>query len=219
MNRFNGIVASILLLTVGTISFRFYQMQRLEKDSRDIRHLPMSFGEWSAKELTLTEREYEILETRNLVSREYRNPKGEQMNLFVIYSETNRRVCHPPIACLIGSGATVTHNSKRPFSLSNQDLPVNYLTTRDGDKRYVVVYWYMLGREFTEDYFTQQIRWVLRQAGGKGVGGALVRIITPLSGTEEETVERVRRFVETLLPHLTQEKRACLWMLSSSTIC
>ena len=202
----NWIVSSLLFLVVGAITFHFFQIQRSESDLRDIRLIPMQIGEWTARNLKITEREYEILETENLFSREYQNPQGESMSLFVIYSETNRRVCHPPIVCLIGSGATVAKSTKETLSLSNQELPVNHLVTTVGRREYLVLYWYMLGKEFTNDYFTQQFRWVFKQMTHKGVGGALIRVITPISGTEEETLERAKRFVQELLPILTKEE-------------
>lgn len=206
MKRSSWVISTLLLLIVGAVSFRFYQIQSAASDVRDIRELPRQIGEWRAEDLEVTERAYEILETRNLISREYRNPKGETLNLFVIYSETNRRVCHPPVVCLIGSGATVTRDAKGTLSLSDRTIPVNHLVVESAGQSKLVLYWYMLGKEFTEDYFTQQFRWVLAQATGKGPGGALVRIIAPMSGSEEETLEGLSRFVRDLLPYLTEER-------------
>jgi EpsI family protein len=201
----NWVIANLLFLIVGAIAFRYYQMQRLERDLRDIRAIPMQIGEWKAKDIHVSDHDYDILETRNLVLREYENSKGDSIGLFVIYSETNRRVCHPPVVCLIGSGVTVTKTSKETLSLSGQSLPVNRLLAGTGQSNQLVLYWYMLGKEFTGDYFTQQLRWVLKQATGRGgLGGAMVRVIAPVSGSEEETLDQVKGFIQELLPILTQ---------------
>ncbi|MBI4436474.1 MAG: EpsI family protein [Candidatus Omnitrophica bacterium] len=202
------VVSSFLFVIVGAISFHFYQMQRVEKDIRDIREIPMEIGEWKASDVAVSDHDYEILETRNLALRQYRNKKGESVDLFVIYSETNRRVCHPPVVCLIGSGVSVTKTTKESLSFPGQTLTVNRLLAGEGKSQNVVLYWYMLGKEFTNDYFTQQIRWVMKQATGKGLGGAMVRIIVPISKSEEESLITAKRFIGELLPILTQEPHA-----------
>ena len=202
----NWVVSGLLLLGVGVIAFHFYQMQRIEKDVRDIRAIPLQIGEWKASEIPVSDHDYDILETRNLVLRRYRNKKGESIDLFVIYSETNRRVCHPPVVCLIGSGITVTKTSKETLSLGGKTFIVNRLLAGTGEQEQLVLYWYLLGKELTDDYFTQQIRWVLRQAAGKGVGGAMIRMITPVSGSEQEALERAKRFLQEFLPVLMEGK-------------
>ncbi len=198
-------VSGLLLLGVGIIAFHFYQMQRLEKDLRDIRDIPIQIGEWKAREIPVQEHDYEILETRNLVLRDYRDPKGESVHLFLIYSETNRRVCHPPVVCLIGSGFQVTKSEKEKLSLAGRNFTVNRIIAKGGKKDQLVLYWYMLGDEFTDDYLTQQIRWVLKQTTGKPLGGAMVRIVTPITEDEDQAFERAKRFIQQLLPVLTQE--------------
>ena len=195
----------VLLLAVGIVAFRFYEIQRKERDLRDIRQIPMAFGEWKAKEISVKEHDYEILETHNLVLRDYQNKKGESVHLFMIYSETNRRICHPPVVCLIGSGVDVTKTSKESLSLAGRTFTVNRLVGRGVKTQQLVLYWYMLGKEFTDDYLTQQFRWVMRQAAGKGIGGAMIRVNTTISGSEEEALERAKRFIRDLLPILMQE--------------
>lgn len=203
----NWTISTLLLLGVGLITFRYYQMQRVERDRRDIREIPTEIGEWKAKEIPVREHDYEILETRNLVLRDYRDKKGESVHLFVIYSETNRRVCHPPVVCLIGSGFQVAKTEKETLSLDGRTFTVNRLIAKGGKRDQLVLYWYMLGDDFTDDYLTQQTRWVLKQASGKPLGGAMIRIVTPVTTEESEAFERAKRFIQELLPILTQEPR------------
>ena len=198
------VVSVLLLFIVGMVAFRFYQMQRLEKDVRDIREIPIKIGQWKAQELPIKEHDYEILETRNLVLRDYRDKKGESVHLFVIYSETNRRVCHPPVVCLIGSGFQVTKSEKETLSLAGRTFTVNRLIAKGAKKDQLVLFWYMLGDEFTDDYVTQQLRWVLKQATGKPLGGAMIRIVTPITEDEAQAFERAKRFLQELIPVLTQ---------------
>ena len=199
----NWVVCNALLLVVGAVAFHFYQLQRVEKDIRDIREMPAAIGEWRAKDLLVREHDYDILETRNLVLRDYENSKGESVHLFVIYSETNRRVCHPPVVCLIGSGVTLTRSSKEKLTLAGKTFTVNRVVGKSGTDEQVVLYWYMLGNEFTDSYVGQQLRWVAKQATGKNLGGAMIRVNTSiLEDGEGKAMERAKRFIQDLLPIL-----------------
>ena len=200
------ILSALLLTVVGLVAFRYYQMQGVERDLRDIRHLPAQVGEWTAADLPVSEHEYDILETRNLVLRDYKNQKGDVINLFLIYSETNRRVCHPPVVCLIGSGIEVEEAHKETLTIGGRTLPVNRLIARGGKSDRLVLYFYMVGQDFTEDYVTQQLRWVVKQATGKGVGGAMVRVMVPITEGEEAALAEAKGFLEKLLPLLMQER-------------
>ena len=204
----NWMVAGLIFLVVGVIAFHYYEMQRKEKDLRDIRQIPKEIGEWKASDIPVSDHDYDILETRNLVLRKYQNKKGEPVDLFLIYSETNRRVCHPPVVCLIGSGVTVTKTTKETVSVAGRTFAVNRLTAGAGKEEQLVLYWYLLGKDFTDDYFAQQTRWVMKQAMGKGVGGAMIRVMTPIAGNEEKALERAKEFIGGLIPILTEEKVA-----------
>jgi hypothetical protein len=53
------------------------------------------------KDVPVDEKTYEILETRNVLSRIYENPKGEQIHLLLVGSRKDRRVAHPPEVCYL----------------------------------------------------------------------------------------------------------------------
>ena len=100
---------------------------RVSHDSLDIRIFPYVVGEWQGKELQVTEKEYDILETRNLISREYISSSDEKVYLFIIYSETNRGVFHPPEVCMMGGGVKIVDKRSEKIDARGYRFSVNKL--------------------------------------------------------------------------------------------
>ena len=106
-NTLGYILIVALLIMASFFSINLFFKEKTSHDILNIAKLPYRIGNWVGKDLEVTEKEYRILETRNLVFREYSNPSGDKLFLFLIYSETNRSVFHPPEVCLIGSGLNI----------------------------------------------------------------------------------------------------------------
>ena len=101
-----GVIVIMLSLS-GILSLNQYFKERVSRDKADIRSFPYVVGDWKGKDLEIKDYEYKMLETRNLISREYINSSNQKLCLFIIYSETNRSVFHPPEVCMLGSGVTI----------------------------------------------------------------------------------------------------------------
>ena len=94
-----------LFFAAGAMSWRLYFKAYVQADTADISSFPMEVGDWVAEDMPLTEREYAILETRNVFVRKYTNQKTDDiLYLFVVYSQSNRKVSHPPEICYTGAG-------------------------------------------------------------------------------------------------------------------
>ena len=68
---------------------------------------PAEIGEWRGEDAPVDERTYEILETRNVLSRNYKNPDGGVVHLLMVGSFKDRRVAHPPEVCYMSSNFVI----------------------------------------------------------------------------------------------------------------
>ncbi len=164
--------------------------------------IPRQIGEWTSRELPLSDSTYEILETRDVIVREYANAEREAVYLAVIFAENNRKVAHPPEVCYAGAGYQV--ESKRARRLSPELIAAELVLVKPGERE-LVLYWYGLGGFFTPNYYSQQLRVVLRQVLLRHTRVSLVRVSTPVSGTIEEADRRLKEFALLLLPYLRSE--------------
>jgi len=60
------------------------------------KEFPLHIASWSGVDIPPDERTLEILETRNVLSREYWQSDGEKIHLLLVSSQRDRRVAHPP---------------------------------------------------------------------------------------------------------------------------
>lgn len=161
---------------------------------------PITIGEWTSKDTVLSERTYKLLETRNLIMRNYTNPKGDSINLYIIYSQDNRKVAHPPEICMQGSGATVTN--KTSINITDSIKATELIIEKNIAKE-LVVYWYKVGKINTNVYLKQQIKQVTDKIRGKSSSIALIRVLSNIEGNDKEAaLDKIKTFCKLIEPLL-----------------
>lgn len=195
MKNIGYIVIIVLLAVTGVFSLNLFLKERSQRDVVNINTFPLQVGEWKGKDLEITEKEYDILETRNLIFREYVNPSGDKLNLFIIYSETNRSVFHPPEVCLMGSGVNIM--DKRPEKIDSGGRPffVNKLYLEKGSAKELVLYCYKAADLYTDSYPLQQAYFAFHQLFGKRVKGATIRVSMMIRHDEKTTLTALKSFL------------------------
>jgi len=196
-NNTVGFFVIIVLLSVTSIfSFNLLLRQRSSQDKLDIRTFPYKIGQWEGRDLGITEREYEILETRNLILREYVNSSGEKLSLFIVYSETNRSVFHPPEVCLLGSGVKILDKKIEKIDFGKYKFSANKLYTKKDNYRGIALYSYKAGNLYTDNFYLQQFYFAINQLFGRHKGGATVRVSMALKQDEQESLKTIKTFLK-----------------------
>lgn len=188
------VVVIVLLVATSIVSLNMFLRQRSEHDFLDMGKFPYTVGEWKGEGLEVSERSYEILETRNLISRRYVNPSGEKLYLFIIYSETNRAVFHPPEVCLIGSGVQIVDKRVAKIEFDKYKISANKLYTQGKNYRGMALYCYKAGDLYTDNFYLQQIAFAMNQLLGRHKGGATIRVTMGLGSDEEKTFATMKGF-------------------------
>ena len=159
---------------------------------------PKTIGEWVAQDIPLTERVYELLETKNLIMRNYINKQGEAVNCYIIYSQDNRKVAHPPEICLQGEGATVVEKTAIQITDS---IKATKLILEKSLSRELVIYWYKAGNLNTNDYLKQQLKIVIDRMSRKSSSGALIRLATEIKGdNQDKALSLIQSFAKQIEP-------------------
>jgi EpsI family protein len=166
---------------------------------------PKQIGNWKGGEdIIQDEKSYKILGTKNVLMREYTNPRGESVTLLMVYSEANRTSFHPPEICLpaarwVSTKKTVT-NLKVTGSAS-YDLPANTYEMRAGETGLLMLYWFMAGKRVTNNYYKQQIYLIADGVKGRKTFGAMVRVTVPDKlGQSERTMVLAKDFIQQAVP-------------------
>lgn len=195
----------LLMLCACLVSWRLYFKVYRQSDTVNIHLLPKSIGEWTSEELTITEDEYAILETRNAFARRYKTPLEKEVIVFIVYSQNNRKVSHPPEVCYRGSGVSVVGNQHATFAVAetNDAIKTNRLFLEQGNFHQIAYYWFKVGDTFTSNYWKQQFLIVLKTLLGQNSSSALIRVSSPVKEIDEVAAEaNIQEFSRLLVPLL-----------------
>ncbi len=203
--NFSYILILILFFCSGAVSWNLYFKEYSQKDTVDINKFPKIIGEWTSKEVPISEGDYAILETRNAFIRNYTNVAGEKVQIFIVYSQNNRKVSHPPELCYTGSGARVLSNVPATIPLQNaKAIEGNRVLVERGRTQQVLYYWFKVGDSFTGNYWKQQILIGLKTLTGKPASSALIRLSSTIKNgkTEKEALDIIKKFVPAIIPYI-----------------
>lgn len=199
MSLRNFIIVILLLLAASVITNK--QVKYNLQDEPQVSKFPLTIGDWRGTDIPLSERDYKILETRNLFIRDYKNLKTkESVSLYIIYSQDNRRALHPPEICYTGGGATIT--KKTVIALSGS-IKANMFTIDSKQAKQMVVYWFKSNTLNTYSYLKQQLKVVCDHMLGKKTSGAMIRISALIKDNNpESTLSLIKSFASEIQPLL-----------------
>jgi EpsI family protein len=155
----------------------------------------------------LTEREYRILETRNAFVREYTSQAGETVYIFIVYSQYNRKVSHPPEICYIGGGVNVLNDSNDFIAISGKadTIPTKKLFLEKGSTQQIAYYWFKVGDSFVSNYWIQQALITWRTFTGQSASSALIRVSADVKEDGKAGAEKlIKEFCQSMVPLIPQ---------------
>lgn len=203
MNNKIFVVVILILLIASIVSITSYFPSKSgSKKEIQMADFPREVGEWISEDIPLSKLDYAILETDNLIMRNYKNLKVDIINLYIIYSQDNRKVGHPPEICLQGAGATVINKSA--INITNSIKATELIIENNASKE-LVVYWYKVGKINTNSYLKQQLRQVIDKIMGKNSPIALIRVLTVIKNNDSEAaLDKVKAFCRVIEPLLNK---------------
>jgi len=198
------VILSVLIITLA-IAVPSYLFVPEAKESVKVSDFPMAIGAWQGKDLPVDERAYEILETRNLILREY--AKGnEKVYFYIIYSQDNRKVSHPPEVCFEGSGITIVKKDKVALELADGSrILANELVVEKKGPTNLVLYWYKAGNFYTDNYLKQQLSIALSRLRFKPTSSAMIRLSVEMASNDtKNALADIQSFVKEASAYFSQ---------------
>jgi EpsI family protein len=165
-----------------------------------VSNFPKEIGQWRGEDIPIPERDYAILETRNLIMREYKNPvSGESVMLYIIYSAAdNRRALHPPEICYTGAGAAIAEKSVIPVTGL---IKANKFIIKTKNSSQLVIYWFKSAGLNTDSYLKQQMKMVTDAMLKGRATGAMIRVSCNINNDDEDAaLEVIREFCGEIEP-------------------
>lgn len=202
-------IIQIILLVAFILSLNLYFKTATEHDTVDINTFPRTIGSWTSEELPISSEDLSMLETKNAFVRKYtNNVDGGEVYLFLVYSQHNRKVAHPPEICYLGSGVSITENIHDPITVeyNNLTIPTNRLKLLRKNLQHIAFYWFKVGNRFTSNYWEQQLLIALGAITGSSQGSALIRISADLvNDNQDKAVYSIKSFTNLITPILFKD--------------
>lgn len=203
--NFRFIFIIILLTIAATISWKSFFGEYAQQDSVSIHTFPMTIGEWAGEEIPISERDLSILETKNAFTRRFTSPSGQEIVLFIVYSQHNRKAAHPPEICYSGGGMSILSSNTRMIedAGANVSLSTQRMFVEAGKYQQVVNYWFKVGETFTSNYYRQQVLIAIKTLLGQSSSSAMIRVASDVQGGDITASDAaIREFSLEILPIL-----------------
>ena len=194
-------IALALAGVVAVLSWMLQHPPELGVPARPLTLFPVQVGPWEGSDRKLSERQYGLLETREVLFRDWRHQDGgPPVNACVAVAGGNRKAAHPPHVCYRGQGWKILSRSDRQEHLCGREHSFEELSIAKGGRAQLVWSWYRVGEEETASYMRQQWLGVLADLKDDGTPSALLRFSTPIEALGEEAARhRLRHFLQDVL--------------------
>jgi EpsI family protein len=201
----NFMVMAFCLVIAGLFSLYFYFKDLQQTDTVYVKNFPRTVGGWVSEEIPLSKGDLALLETDNAFFRIYRNPNGEKVYLYIIYSQNNDKITHLPEVCYRGKGVSFLAETQDFIPVNYQHLTIstNRLLLQSGKLYQISFYWFKAGDHFTSDYWKEKIFIALNTLSGQRRGNALIRISADVNKSDKETaIKEIKEFTNLITPQL-----------------
>jgi EpsI family protein len=166
-------------------------------ERRALGEFPAELGSWrqTGPDVRFDTATEEVLGASDYLSRDYQLPDGRVSNFYVGYyaSQGNGASYHSPLNCLPGSGWSMSdaaHVSITPAG-GGPAFEANRYVIENGNAKSLLLYWYQgRGRAVASEYWGK-IYTVVDSATRRRSDGALVRVVVPVRGSEEDEALRL----------------------------
>lgn len=170
--------------------------------------LPNVIANWSGSETPLDSQTLKVVAVTDYANRVYVSPDQLPVQVYIGYYASQRTgdTIHSPKNCLPGSGWDPIRAGYTTIPVTGgQQIKVNEYLIAQGLDRQLVFYWYQgRGHVIASEYWGKF--WMIHDAITLDrTDGALVRLITPISGDGEAAAHaRLEKFAQLLFPSLSK---------------
>lgn len=200
------IIAAILIFGLAALSAgNMLYPSRMETGTGKAASLPLVLGEWAGQDVEIEDYVKQILETDNIVQRNYvkLQASSEKVQMAIVYSANNRRVAHPPDICYKGEGwEKMAKGVIEPAGLPPM---MRLLLAKGRGSRDIVYYCFKAGGELTPDYYTQQLNMIRNQMlRREETASALIRFSTHIGDneTDAQADARIQDLMRVMMPEI-----------------
>ncbi len=194
-----------ILVLLLTIFSGLIFLARKDDNSRnihaDISKIPLTIGGWKGQNRLKDKNIFDILETENVIVREYARG-GDKLTLSIVYYGGRIEGFHRPEACFTGQGSTIVYKGIENFTYNNNDIKLNKVIFQRGKINRILFYFFYSGGYISGSYKDFRIRLMLNRIMGKKHGAAMIQVSKDFNKNEKEVTGVLKEFILESMPSL-----------------
>lgn len=198
----------LFLIGAGTVSGLVAPQRAIPLQAPLESVVPTEIGEFLGESQEISEAEATAAGVTDYLFKVYTKPGSdgrEWISLYVGYyeSQTQGKTIHSPKNCLPGGGWEPLSSVVASIPVSGWGLvSVNrYLLQQEGE-RVMVLYWYQGRGRVAQNEYAVKFDLLRDAALRRRTDEALVRVVVPLTGTEQDAFRRAEEVAELIIPAL-----------------
>lgn len=202
LGRRTRIALALLAVSAGCSCLFLYPtfLEESHKASR----LPLALGGWSGFDAEVEDYVKQILETSDIVERNYLCPAwgNAPVQMAVAFSQNNRRVAHPPEICYSAAGWETI--DKRAVQVEGLPTLMRLIMDNKNRRRDVIFYFFKSGEEITANYYRQQWTIAFNQLMLRAKASSLIRFSSTIQPNEDQAAaeKRLIEFIRVMTPEI-----------------
>lgn len=201
--RYILILLGMTLLAKGALSLSGSDW-KTTVPSVNLNRIPTTILSWDSTDIKLDSNAYKMLSPDAYIWRSYLSDREPPVDFLVIFGHS-KNTFHSPGFCLPGSGWQVIRKESILFDYGDGRLPMTLFEIQKGEQRRLVLFSFLAGNQGTTSLIQHNWNLLVNRVLHRSEGGAMIRMIIPLVGTEKHTLESGKRFAKIALPALYKE--------------
>ncbi|KIX13279.1 exosortase C-terminal domain/associated protein EpsI [Dethiosulfatarculus sandiegensis] len=199
-----------VVICLGVTSFLIYQGKNVKAQylRAPLQKLDLRLGLWHGvgPDVDLDERTLGLLKPSDFLLRDYVNPRGQNIAVFLAYFglQEEGRIIHSPRHCLPGSGWQISSRKQIDIPGNNGPYKVNHLIITNELQKLSVLYWYQGRGSIEANEYKERINLLLDGLTLKRSDGALVRLTMVVDPMNPNHLKDLISLAKPLIPALNR---------------
>lgn len=194
MKSWRFAILLVLLVGGGLVVNAWEYLGEARVERRELKGFPRQIGRWeqSGGDEQFDKQTLAVLRASDYLLRNYRGADGRVVNFYVGYyaSQRDGATYHSPLNCLPGAGWVM--NEPGTITIRPEGRPpfvANRYLIQNGLHKELLIYWYQgRGRTVASEYWGK-VYTVVDSVRLRRSDGAMIRIMTPIAGSESAALQ------------------------------
>jgi EpsI family protein len=200
MNRriVNFVVVIVLTLSAAGFMSALKKMGPLE--NKRFFNFPLVIGDWTGREIPMSDYVYKGIETPYLFLRDYSSPRYQNpVNLSIVWFDDTNIAFHAPESCLGGVSNEVKEEGPLRVKL-DREYEIRKFITNLGGTDYLVIYFFDVDGFITTNQSDIRMKVLSKRLLFRRASASFIRLMAPVRANEQETLKSLLDFLRVMYP-------------------